>query len=80
MIDLLFEVGYYFDKIKEAALDNVADNIESICNEGKDPFEKYYDHKECHTMMLDAMRYESMPVARRLLALTSSVLTLVICD
>ncbi|KAG0297020.1 hypothetical protein BGZ96_007904 [Linnemannia gamsii] len=54
-MDKLFEIGYNFDKIREAALDYIADNMESMFDGGKDPFKKYCDHKECHTMMLDPM-------------------------
>ncbi|KAG0249302.1 hypothetical protein BGZ95_007592, partial [Linnemannia exigua] len=67
-------------KVKDAGLDFLADNMESMCDDGKDPFEKYRDHKECHTMMLDVMRYKSIPAPRRKLSLTSSVRSLQICN
>ena len=80
VVELLFEVGCFFAKVKDAGLDYLADNMESMCNEGKDPFEKYRDHKECHAMMLDAMRYKSIPVSRRQNSLASTARSLQICD
>ncbi|KAF9135747.1 hypothetical protein BGW39_000617 [Mortierella sp. 14UC] len=80
VVELLFEVGCFFEKVKDAGLDYLADNMESMCDEGKDPFEKYRDHEQCHTMMLDAMRYKSIPAARRKLSLTSTVRSLAISD
>ncbi|KAF9906028.1 hypothetical protein EC991_001110 [Linnemannia zychae] len=78
VVELLFDVGCYFDKIKEATLTYLADNMESMCGEGKDPFEKYRDHEHCHALMLDTMRYKSVPASRRVLSLTSTVRTLAI--
>lgn len=80
VVELLFEVGCFFEQVKDAGLDYLADNMEAMCNEGKDPFEKYRDHKECHTMMLDAMRYKSIPVSRRQKSLTSTIRNLQICN
>ncbi|KAG0277701.1 hypothetical protein BGZ95_005514 [Linnemannia exigua] len=78
VVELLFEVGCFFEKVKDVGLEFLADNMESMCDKGKDPFAKYHDHKECHTMMLDAMRYKSIPASRRKLPLTSSVRSLAI--
>ncbi|KAF9141682.1 hypothetical protein BG015_001206 [Linnemannia schmuckeri] len=80
VVELLFEVGCFFEKVKDAGLDYLAYNMESMCDEGKDPFERYRDRKECHAMMLDAMRYKSIPVSRRQNSLTSTVRSLQICD
>jgi hypothetical protein len=80
VIEVLFEVGCFFEQVRHAGLDFLADNMESMCDEGKDPFEKYHDHKECHKMMLDAMRYKSIPVFRRQQSLTSTVRNLQICS
>ncbi|KAF9088423.1 hypothetical protein BGX29_007483 [Mortierella sp. GBA35] len=79
VIELLFEVGCFFEKVKDEALDFLAENMEYMCDEGKDPFEKYRDHKDCHAMMLDAMRYRSIPSNRRQQALTAKVRALEIC-
>ena len=80
VIELLFEVGCFFDQIKDAGLKYLAANMEFMCDEGKDPFEKYHGHKDCHTMMLDAMRYKSIPSSRLQNALTAKVRTLEISN
>ncbi|KAK5821904.1 hypothetical protein F5H01DRAFT_338214 [Linnemannia elongata] len=80
VVELLFEVGCFFTKVKIAGLYYLADNLESMIDEGKDPFEKYQDHKECHAMMLDAMRYKSVHVSRRQDPLASTIRSLQICE
>ncbi|KAK3845928.1 MAG: hypothetical protein J3R72DRAFT_7912 [Linnemannia gamsii] len=56
VVELLFEVCCFFEKVRDAGLDFLADNMESMCDEGKDPFEKYRHLEECHSIMLDMMR------------------------
>ncbi|KAF9919594.1 hypothetical protein FBU30_010773 [Linnemannia zychae] len=80
VVELLFEVGIYFEKVKDACLVYLADNMESMCDEGKDPFEKYHDHEDCHKLMLDTMRYKSIPAARRMNTLSYAVRKLAITN
>ncbi|KAF8933523.1 hypothetical protein BGZ58_006275 [Dissophora ornata] len=56
VIDTLFNVGSCFDKVKESALDYIVQNMVSLVVDGKDPFESYKYHPECHDLMVEVMR------------------------
>ncbi|KAF9106347.1 hypothetical protein BGX29_009764 [Mortierella sp. GBA35] len=51
-----------FNKVKEAALSYLTDNMVSKFDKDKDPFEKYGDHKDCHKMVVEMVRYKAVPL------------------
>ncbi|KAI8596142.1 hypothetical protein EDD21DRAFT_14728 [Dissophora ornata] len=56
VIETLFNIGCCFDNVKESALDYIVENMRPLMSGGKDPFEPYKFHPECHNLVMEVMR------------------------
>ncbi|KAI9241235.1 MAG: hypothetical protein BYD32DRAFT_484251 [Podila humilis] len=62
-LDILFGFAYRFEDLKDEVLQYVSSNINTMYSAGEDPFNKYQDHPERHTLLAEAlkMRYMGHP-------------------
>ncbi|KAG0006200.1 hypothetical protein BGZ80_000986 [Entomortierella chlamydospora] len=56
VVDTLFNIGCSFDTVKEAALDFIVKNMETMVLDGEDPFVAFKNHPDCHSLMFEVMR------------------------
>lgn len=56
-LEILFEFAYRFEDLKYVVLKYVAENLDTIyAGDDEDPFEKYKNHPEQHTLLAKALR------------------------
>ncbi|KAG0075304.1 hypothetical protein BGZ93_010109 [Podila epicladia] len=56
-LDILFGFAYRFEDLKDLVLKYVAENLDTIfAGDDEDPFEKYKDHPERHTLLAKALK------------------------
>ncbi|KAG0352422.1 hypothetical protein BC939DRAFT_464462 [Gamsiella multidivaricata] len=58
-VQTLFTVGSKFEKVKESALDFLANNMSELMLENKDPFSSFQYHPDCYSNLVELMRRKS---------------------
>ncbi|KAF9916612.1 hypothetical protein BX616_003325 [Lobosporangium transversale] len=59
VFSILFSTGRSFPKIREGALEFMSNRMSTLISKGeKDPFLPYVDLPECHSVMLELLRYK----------------------
>ncbi|KAG0011579.1 hypothetical protein BGZ81_002104 [Podila clonocystis] len=54
-IETLIHVGTQFPDVKEAALDYIARNTDTMFVDGNDPFAPFVQHPKCHELLVEVM-------------------------
>ncbi|KAF9899098.1 hypothetical protein BX616_003283 [Lobosporangium transversale] len=55
-VKTLFEFGSSSDGVREAMLTMIADNMDTLIKDKKDPFELFKTHPSCHDFIMEVMR------------------------
>lgn len=56
-LEILFDFAYRFEDLKDVVLNYVSENLDRIyAGDNEDPFEKYKNHPEQHTLLAKALR------------------------
>lgn len=64
-LDILFGFAYRFEDLKDEVLQYVSGNLNTMYSAGEDPFNKYQDHPERHTLLAEALKMRYMGHSHR---------------